>query len=65
MQCELATAGVWDCYIMPAMELLNQYHYISYQQWHNNHHSQYTGKMSTGMRWNMGQTGKYLCQVVS
>jgi len=29
LQCELATAEVWDCYIMPTMELLNQYHYIS------------------------------------
>jgi len=49
LQRELATAEVWDCYIMSTMELLNQYHYISYQHWHNYHHSQYIGKMSTGM----------------
>jgi hypothetical protein len=24
IECELATAGMWDCYIMPTMELLNQ-----------------------------------------
>jgi hypothetical protein len=50
---------------MPTMELLNHYHYISYQHWHNYHHSQCIGKMSTGTWGNTGQNGKYLCKVAS